>query len=119
MNTDTLSKTFFALADPTRRAILDQLVEGEKTVTELSEPFAISSPAITKHLKVLEQAGLISRSRKAQWRPARLEAQALRDATFWLEEYRRFWDGSLNRLEDYLLNLQADPGNQKQGKSTR
>ena len=103
---DPLSATFAALADPTRRAILARLSQGETSVTELAKPFAMSGPAVTKHLKVLEKAGLISRSREAQWRPARLEAAPLRDATGWLEEYRRFWEQSFDRLDDYLAELQ-------------
>jgi DNA-binding transcriptional ArsR family regulator len=107
MEADHLSLTFAALADPTRRAILARLAEGEASVSELSEPFEISQPAITKHLKVLERAGLISRGRQAQWRPCRLEAQPLREATGWMEQYRQFWEESLDRLEDYLNELQA------------
>jgi DNA-binding transcriptional ArsR family regulator len=103
---DHLSLTFAALADPTRRAILARLAEGEASVSELSAPFEISQPAITKHLKVLERAGLISRGRQAQWRPCRLEAQPLREATGWMEQYRQFWEESLDRLEDYLNELQ-------------
>lgn len=107
MRTDHLSDTFAALADPTRRAILARLAEGEATVSQLAEPFEISLPAVTKHLKVLEHAGLISRSRQAQWRPCKLEAQPLREATGWLEQYRQLWDERLDRLEDYLIELQA------------
>ncbi|MGE0683575.1 MAG: ArsR/SmtB family transcription factor [Candidatus Binatia bacterium] len=103
---DRLSTTFAALADPTRRAILARLVSGEASVTELAEPFAMSLPAISKHLKVLENAGLIARGREAQWRPCRLEAGPLKDAADWLEEYRRFWEQSLDRLDDYLRELQ-------------
>src|SRR5882757_9513167 len=99
MPPDHLSTTFAALADPTRRAILARLCLGEATVTELSQPFEMSGPAISKHLKVLERAGLITRGREAQWRPCRLEAAPLRDIAFWLEEYRRFWDQSLDRLD--------------------
>jgi DNA-binding transcriptional ArsR family regulator len=102
-----LSVTFGALADPTRRAILARLASGEATVTELGEPFKMSGPAISKHLKVLERAGLISRGREAQWRPCRLVAVPLKDAADWLEEYRRFWEDSFNRLDDYLRELQA------------
>src|SRR6266403_1184418 len=94
-----LSTTFAALADPTRRAILARLASGEAMVTELAEPFEMSGPAISKHLKVLEQAGLISRGRKAQWRPCRLKAEPLKAAADWLEEYRRFWEESLDRLD--------------------
>ncbi|UGQ46418.1 ArsR/SmtB family transcription factor [Massilia endophytica] len=107
MENDHLSLTFAALADPTRRAILARLAEGEASVSELSEPFEISQPAITKHLKVLERAGLISRGRQAQWRPCRLEVQPLREATGWMDQYRQFWEESLDRLEDYLIELQA------------
>lgn len=103
---DRLSATFAALADPTRRAILARLATGEASVTELGEPFRMSLPAISKHLKVLERAGLIARSRDAQWRPCRLRAQALKDAAGWLERYRRFWEESLDRLDDYLRELQ-------------
>jgi DNA-binding transcriptional ArsR family regulator len=107
MTPDQLSATFSALADPTRRAILARLASGETSVTELAEPFSISLPAISKHLKVLERAGLIARGREAQWRPCRLEAGPLKDAAAWLEEYRRFWEQSFDRLDDYLRELQA------------
>ena len=107
MSPDRLSLTFSALADPTRRAILARLVSGEVSVTELAEPFAMSLPAVSKHLKVLERAGLIARSREAQWRPCRLEAGPLKDAADWLEHYRRFWEQSFDRLADYLGELQA------------
>ena len=107
MSPDRLSLTFSALADPTRRAILARLISGEVSVTELAEPFAMSLPAVSKHLKVLERAGLIARSREAQWRPCRLEAGPLRDAADWLEHYRRFWEQSFDRLADYLGELQA------------
>ncbi|MGB9990449.1 ArsR/SmtB family transcription factor [Massilia sp. SM-13] len=107
MENDHLSLTFAALADPTRRAILARLAEGEASVSELSEPFDISQPAITKHLKVLEKAGLISRGRQAQWRPCRLEAEPLKQATGWMEQYRQFWEERLDRLETYLIELQA------------
>jgi DNA-binding transcriptional ArsR family regulator len=103
---DPLSATFAALADPTRRAILARLAQGETSVTELARPFPISGPAVTKHLKVLEKAGLISRSREAQWRPARLEGAALKAVTQWLDDYRRHWEQSLDRLDDYLAQLQ-------------
>ena len=103
---DPLSATFAALADPTRRAILARLSRGETSVTELSQPFAMSGPAVTKHLKVLERAGLISRGREAQWRPARLEPKALKAVTEWLDDYRRLWEQSFDRLEDYLAELQ-------------
>jgi DNA-binding transcriptional ArsR family regulator len=104
---DRLSTTFAALADPTRRAILARLTLGETSVTELAEPFDMTLPAVSKHLKVLERAGLIARSRAAQWRPCRLEASPLKDATDWLEHYRRFWEQSLDRLGDYLRTLQT------------
>ena len=105
---DHLSTTYAALADPTRRAILARLAAGEATVGELAEPFAMSLPAVSKHLKVLERAGLIARRRKAQWRPCRIEARPLKDATQWLEHYRRFWDDSFDRLDDYLGELQSE-----------
>ena len=103
---DRLSGTFQALADPTRRAILARLAQGEASVNDLAKPFAISQPAISKHLKVLERAGLISRSREAQYRPCRLEPEALKRVEEWLEEYRRLWDARLDRLETYLSKLQ-------------
>jgi DNA-binding transcriptional ArsR family regulator len=106
MRTDTLDSTFAALADSTRRAILARLSSGEATVTELAEPFEMTLPAVSKHLKVLERAGLVSRGRVAQSRPCRLEAAPLREAADWVESYRRFWDGSFDRLEDYLRDLQ-------------
>jgi DNA-binding transcriptional ArsR family regulator len=104
---DRLSATFSALADPTRRAILARLALGETSVTELAEPFAMSMPAVSKHLKVLERAGLISRGREAQWRPCRIEPAALKNVDEWLERYRRFWEANFDRLEDYLRELQA------------
>ncbi|MBR1218073.1 winged helix-turn-helix transcriptional regulator [Bradyrhizobium sp. U87765 SZCCT0131] len=104
---DRLSTTLAALADPTRRAILARLALGETTVTELAEPFKMSQPAVSKHLKVLERAGLIARGREAQWRPCRLEAGPLREVNDWLAHYRRFWEQSLDRLDDYLRELQA------------
>ena len=104
---DHLDVTFAALSDPTRRAILARLAMGETTVKELSEPFSISAPSITKHLKVLERAGLIARSRDAQRRPCRLEATPLREAAEWIERYRRFWTQNLNRLDDYLSTLEV------------
>ena len=106
MPTDRLSATFAALADPTRRAILARLARGEATVTELAEPFAISLPAISKHLKVLERAGLIERGREAQWRPCRLQAEPLREVDDWVEQYRRHWEESFDRLSEYLRQLQ-------------
>jgi DNA-binding transcriptional ArsR family regulator len=104
----SLDATFAALADPTRRAILARLALGETSVTELAEPFAMSMPAVSKHLKVLERAGLIARSREAQWRPCRIEPRALRDVDNWLEHYRRFFDESLDRLDAYLKKLQGE-----------
>jgi DNA-binding transcriptional ArsR family regulator len=104
--TDPLSVTFQALADPTRRAILARLTLGEASVNDLAEPFEISLPAVSRHLKVLEGAGLISRTREAQWRPCRLEAAPLKAAFSWMEHYRRFWDGSFERMADYLAELQ-------------
>jgi len=106
MPADPLSTTFAALADPTRRAILAQLASGQASVTELAEPFAMSLPAVSKHLKVLERAGLIARARDAQWRPSRLEAAPLRDASGWLEGYRRHWEQSFDRLDEYLREAQ-------------
>ena len=111
MSTDHLSATFAALADPTRRAILARLALGETTVTDLAKPFKMSGPAVSKHLKVLERAGLIARGREAQWRPCRLEAGPMKDATDWLEGYRRFWERSFDRLDDYLAKLQAKEKN--------
>jgi DNA-binding transcriptional ArsR family regulator len=107
MPTDTLDATFAALADPTRRAILARLASGEESVNELAEPFDMTLPGVSKHLKVLERAGLISRGRVAQSRPCRLEAAPLREAADWVEGYRRFWEGSFDRLEDYLRELQG------------
>jgi DNA-binding transcriptional ArsR family regulator len=110
MTPDALSTTLSALADPTRRAILGRLADGEATVNELAEPFEISLPAISRHLKVLEGAGLISRSRTAQWRPCQLQAAPLRDVETWLDRYRRFWEGSFDKLDGYLAELKAaDP----------
>ena len=106
MSPDRLSTTFAALADPTRRAILARLALGEAPVTALAQPFAMSLPAVSKHLKVLERAGLIARGRDAQWRPCRLHAEPLKDAAEWLEHYRGFWEDSLDRLEDHLRGLQ-------------
>jgi len=105
MQSRQLNATFAALADPTRRAILARLAIGETTVTELAEPFAMSLPAVTKHLKVLERAGLISRGREAQWRPCRLEVAPLRGVSDWVAQYRQFWEQRLDRLEDYLREL--------------
>ena len=104
---ERLDRTFGALADPTRRAILARLAAGEASVTELAEPFEMSLPAVSKHLKVLERAGLVARGRERQWRPARLEARPLKEVSDWVEEYRRFWEESYDRLEEYLDELQA------------
>jgi DNA-binding transcriptional ArsR family regulator len=106
MADDALSVTFAALADPTRRAILARLSRGEASVTELAEPFAVSMPAISKHLKVLERAGLITRSRSAQWRPCRLDAGPLADVADWVQRYQEFWEGSFDRLDDHLRQIQ-------------
>ena len=108
MATDHLSITFTALADPTRRAILARLAQGEATVMELAEPFEMSLPGVSKHLKVLQRAGLITQGRNAQWRPCRLEAGPLKDAADWVERYRRFWEESFDRLDDYLRGLQNE-----------
>jgi DNA-binding transcriptional ArsR family regulator len=113
---DPLSATFSALADPTRRAILARLALGETSVTELAKPFAMSLPAISKHLKVLEHAGLIARGREAQWRPCRIAPAALKDVDGWLENYRRFWDENFDRLDDYLRELQAQEKSKKSSK---
>jgi DNA-binding transcriptional ArsR family regulator len=104
---DALSATLSALADPTRRAILARLAKGEATVGEIAEPFDISMPAVSRHLKVLEAAGLISREREAQWRPCRLETQALKGVDDWLSRYRRFWTGSFDRMEAYIAELKS------------
>ena len=109
---DQLSAIFAALADPTRRAILARLADGDATVTELAEPFSISLPAISRHLKVLEHAGLISRSRSGQWLSSTLEAAPLKDATDWMERYRQFWDASFDRLDAHLRQVQQDRGRQ-------
>jgi DNA-binding transcriptional ArsR family regulator len=111
LTTERLNATFAALADPTRRAILARLTLGEVTVTELAEPFDMSLPAVSKHLKVLERAGLIARGREAQWRPCRLEAGPMKDAAEWLERYRRFWEESFDRLDVYLRQLQRKERN--------
>ncbi|MEQ1840669.1 MAG: metalloregulator ArsR/SmtB family transcription factor [Verrucomicrobiales bacterium] len=113
MSADQLSLTFAALADPTRRAILSRLASGEMSVTELAKPFKISLPGISKHLKVLERAGLIKRGRDAQWRPCRLEARPLEEASVWVEQYRVFWEGSLDRLDAYLKEMQTESDRQK------
>lgn len=108
MSPDPLSATLSALADPTRRAMLARLAEGEATVNQLAEPFAISLPAISRHLKVLESAGLVSRSRTAQWRPVRLEGAPLGELASWVERYRRFWDTSFDKMDAYLEVLKGD-----------
>ena len=108
MGTDHLSATFAAIADPTRRAILARLASGEASVTELAKPFDMTLPAVSKHLKVLENAGLVSRGRDAQWRPARLEAARLREAAKWMERYRIFWEHSLDRLDAHLRQMQGE-----------
>jgi DNA-binding transcriptional ArsR family regulator len=121
MTSDQLSATFAALADPTRRAILARLAAGAATVTEVAEPFAMSLPAVSKHLKVLERAGLIARSRSAQWRPCKLEAHPLKDVADWVEHYRRFWSESFDRLEEYLQRVQkeAKKGAERHGKRSK
>jgi DNA-binding transcriptional ArsR family regulator len=111
METDRLSSTFTALADPTRRAILARLAQGEATVTELAEPFEMSLPAVSKHLKVLQRAGLITQGRKAQWRPCRIEAGPLRDVSDWVEQYRHVWEQRLDRLDEYLRELKDKENN--------
>jgi DNA-binding transcriptional ArsR family regulator len=108
MTTDPLSSVFAALADPTRRAILARLSRGEASVKELAKPFRMSLPAVSKHLKVLERAGLIERGRAVQWRPCRLQAAPLKQASTWIEQYRHFWEASLDRLDDYLRELQRE-----------
>jgi len=117
MPTDRLSATFAALADPTRRAILARLALGETSVLKLAEPFEMSLPAVSKHLKVLEHAGLITRTRDAQMRPCRIDARALKEADDWLEEYRRLWEERLDRLDDYLRTLQASQNQSKREKN--
>lgn len=119
MLSDPLSTTLSALADPTRRAILARLASGEASVTELSEPFEMSMPAISRHLKVLEHAGLIARGREAQWRPCRLEPGPLKDVSDWVEHYRRFWEQSFDRLDDYLRELKKHESNKKEKKHDR
>jgi DNA-binding transcriptional ArsR family regulator len=115
MSVDPLSTTFAALADPTRRAMLGRLSKGEATVTELAAPFELSLPAISKHLKVLQRAGLVEQGRQAQWRPCTLRPERLRDASEWIGQYRRHWEDSLERLDDYLREIQQDQ-EQQQGK---
>jgi DNA-binding transcriptional ArsR family regulator len=116
MASDRLSATFAALADPTRRAILARLASGAATVKELSAPFAMSGPAVSKHLRVLERAGLVARGREAQWRPRRLEAGPLKDVAEWAENYRRFWDASYARLDGYLQHMKEQEGKHGHGK---
>jgi DNA-binding transcriptional ArsR family regulator len=116
MSSDQLSVTFAALADPTRRAILAHLAKGEASVSELAQPFEMSLPAISKHLKVLERAGLITRGREAQWRPCQLKAESLKQAANWIEQYRQFWEQNLDRLEDYLQELQTKEKQDEQQK---
>jgi DNA-binding transcriptional ArsR family regulator len=114
--TERLNRTFAALADPTRRAILARLAVGEASVTELAEPFAMSLPAVSKHLKVLERAGLIARGRERQWRPSRLDAGPLKEVADWTERYRRFWEESYDRLDEYLEELQGGGKERGDGK---
>ncbi|APW61357.1 ArsR/SmtB family transcription factor [Paludisphaera borealis] len=115
MAVDSLSTTFAALSDPTRRAILAHLAAGPATVKELSVPFAMSGPAVSKHLRVLEHAGLIARGREAQWRPCRLEAAPLKEVAEWAENYRRFWDANFERLDEYLQHLKEKERNHEPG----
>jgi DNA-binding transcriptional ArsR family regulator len=119
MRPDPLSAKFAALADPTRRAILARLALGETSVSELAAPFEMTLPAVSKHLKVLERAGLIARGREAQWRPCRLEAKALKEVDDWLEGYRRIWEERFDRLDDYLRELQAKPKRRRSRKKPR
>jgi DNA-binding transcriptional ArsR family regulator len=119
LSVDPLSSTFAALADPTRRAILARLSSGEVSVTELAEPFEMSLPAVSKHLKVLERAGLIARSREAQWRPCQLEAGPLKNVAEWIEHYRRFWTDSFDRLDDYLHELKDKENKRGRKQRTR
>lgn len=119
MESDRLSVTFAALADPTRRAILASLIKGDASVNELAKPFAMTLPAISKHLKVLEKAGLIERSREAQWRPCKLKAAPLRDISGWIDEYRCFWEESFDRLDDYLRELQIQQKQHTQKKTVK
>jgi len=119
MTADRLSVTFAALADPTRRAILARLASGERSVTELAEPFAMSLPAVSKHLRVLERAGLIARGRAAQWRPCRLEPAPLKDVADWAERYREMWEARFDRLDAYLQDLQARKKEKKHGRHPR
>ena len=119
MPSDRLSTTFAALSDPTRRAILARLALGQTSVSELAEPFEMSLPAVSKHLKVLERAGLITRGRDAQMRPCKIEATALKEADDWLEEYRRLWEQRLNRLDEYLQTLQAGETEKPKARETK
>ena len=119
MATDRLSLTFSALADPTRRAMLSRLRQGEASVNDLARPFKLSLPAVSKHLKVLERSGLVARSRHAQWRPCHLRAAPLKEAESWIDEYRRFWEQSFDRLEDYLKELQKDAKEEGHAKKPR
>jgi DNA-binding transcriptional ArsR family regulator len=119
MTTDRLSTIFAALADPTRRGILARLADGDATVSELAEPFAISLPAISRHLKVLEHAGLISRSRSAQWRSSSLQAEPLREATAWMETYRQFWDANFDRLDAHLQQMKQAQAEQAQAEQAQ
>jgi DNA-binding transcriptional ArsR family regulator len=116
MAPDRLSVTFAALADPTRRAILSRLSKGEASVTELAKPFDLSLPGISKHLKVLQHAGLVRQSRKAQWRPCRLDGAGLKEAADWVAEYRQFWDDSFERLDEYLATVQKEETNDSEGR---
>jgi DNA-binding transcriptional ArsR family regulator len=115
---DQISDTFSALADPTRRAILARLALGETSVTELAEPFEMSMPAVSKHLRVLEKAGLVERSRHAQYRPVKLRAEPLKQAWGWIEQYRQFWEESFDRLDAYLKRLQAEEGKKRAPKKS-
>ena len=117
--TDTLDRTFGALADPTRRAILARLASGQASVTELAAPFAMSLPAVSKHLKVLERAGLVARGRRAQWRPAQLQAEPLHEVADWLADYRRFWEERLDRFDEYLREIQGAASDEGAPKATR
>src|SRR6266446_1327943 len=116
MAADQLSVTFAALADPTRRAILSRLSKGEASVTELAKPFSLSLPGISKHLKVLQRAGLVRQTRKAQWRPCRLDGARLKEAADWVGEYRQFWDDSFERLDEYLATVQKEETHDNQGR---
>ena len=116
MTSDQLSTTFAALADPTRRAILARLASGERSVTELAEPFDMSLPAVSKHLRVLERAGLIARGREAQWRPCRIEAGPLKEVADWAEHYRHIWEGRFDRLDTYLRQIQTKKKERKHGR---